>query len=200
MGRLSGKAAADAHLDLDELPGERVIAQPLGPEPTPLTVQMAAAIAIESDKLSKVSTHAMPQVSEDELNQLLSASRSPIDPHSDLSPDAKKEMTELMESLINVGKESFRNTEYEQAEAYFRRALQLASELNDVKQKENLRWQIGRAYLLRGELIMRDLLVTPADCKVAHALFEKAYTLGFNGERNTSNLQSAALCTNRRPR
>ncbi|MFM7199513.1 MAG: hypothetical protein ACKO6N_01880 [Myxococcota bacterium] len=100
----------------------------------------------------------------------------------------------LLNSTINLGKESFRNGEFLQTEQYFRQALDLATELGDEKQRQWLRWQVGRVWMQLGEEQMKDVILSAPDCQKAHDYFQRAWAIGFTGERNAENLQRAALC------
>lgn len=111
-----------------------------------------------------------------------------------LDATALADRRSLLNSTINLGKESFRSGEYLQTEQYFRQALDLATELGDEKQRQWLRWQVGRVWMQLGEEQMKDVILSAPDCQKAHDYFQRAWAIGFTGERNAENLQRAALC------
>jgi hypothetical protein len=115
-----------------------------------------------------------------------------------LSDPAAQARLQLRLAIEN-GRDAVKNYDFALATQQFEAAREIARDLQDQETLSWLRAQIGRCYLQRGELIMRETVVTWQDCQLAREYFLKAAQLGFNGERNLFNIRSAERCTNRRP-
>ena len=110
------------------------------------------------------------------------------------------QLAEQLSTLIEDGRVALADLDYGAAQGAFEQALMLSRRLHKMDTIAWVEATLADVYLNRGELIMKDPIITARDCARAAAFFRDALRFEPESDRLKADVRSASVCTNRRLR